>query len=176
MKLKLNPISIALQLCTLQAAPSTFDVGSFAAGSFEGEGDTRRFQYPPKDYNAVVIGPFGEDKKSRIEVSQKGAVQLILVWQPDDPALQNELKLEKLPVLIQRVFLDVGEDGRSLDMGPFKNADLNKLREVFGLNRQGMRWSFADFVGKAARVTVEHRPNKDNPNEPYVNVTKVVAL
>lgn len=154
---------------------SSFDLNSFGAGSFEGEGDTRRFQYPTREYNAIILGPFNEDKKTRLATTEKGALQLVVVWQPDDEALRQEMKMEKLPTISQRIFLDLTETN-ALDMGPFKNGELNKLRTAFGLNKAGLKWSFQDFVGKAAKIKIELKPNKDDPQNPYQNVTAVTAM
>lgn len=169
--MKLKQLTALLLPQPLMAVPSTFDPTSFGAGSFEGVGDTRRFKLPPKEYSAFVVGPWGEDKKTRIRV-EKGYVILDLVWQPADAEVAAEFKLDKLPTVRQSIFLDMTDSG-GLDMGPFKNAELNKLREVFGLNAEGVKWSFQDFIGKPAKIVVEHRPNKDNPNDPFANVTAV---
>lgn len=163
----LNPVMLGVS--------SSFDPASLAAGSFEGEGDTRRLVIDQKEYPALIVGPFGEDKKTRIVVSDKGAVQLVVVWQPDDPEQCSKLKLEKLPSISQRIFLDVNDSG-GLDMGPFKNAELNKLRAVFGLNKNGVKWSFNDFIGKSAKIKLEHKPNKDDPQNPFQNVTAVKPM
>lgn len=171
----MNKKLLAMLLSQFQlGVSSSFDPSSFANASFEGEGDTRRFQMPPGEYNAFIVGPFGEDKKTRIAVSDKGFVQLVIVWQPDAPQIQSEYKLEKVPMISQRLFLDM-TDGGGLDMGPFKNAELNKLRSVFGLNQAGVRWSFNDFIGKTAKIKVEQKPNKDDPSNPYTNVTAVTT-
>ena len=153
---------------------STFDPASFGAGSYEGEGDTRRFSMPPGEYNAFIVGPFNEDKKSKIKVTDRGQVIFEVVWQPDSSELRTQFGLEKLPTVRQGIFLDVKEDG-SLDMGPFKNADLNKLRTVFGLNASGVKWSFADFMGRPAKIKIEQKVNKDDANNPFTNVTAVTA-
>lgn len=168
--MRLKPLPDALR--GLFAAPSSFDPTAFGAGSFEGQGDTRRLQIEAKEYTAFVVGPFGEDKKTRIRTTDKGHVIFEVVWQPEDPEQQQRLKVEKLPPVRQSIFLDLTEGG-GLDMGPFKNADLNKLREVFNLNQPGVKWSFSDFVGKAAKIKLEHKPNKDDPANPFSNVTAV---
>lgn len=173
--MKLNLIATALSFFQFRSVGSTFDANSFAAGSFEGEGDTRRFQYPPGEYPAIILGAFNEDKKTRLFTTEKGQLQLIVVWQPDDEALRQQMKLEKLPTVSQRIFLDLTETN-ALDMGPFKNGELNKLRTAFGLNRAGVKWSFQDFIGKAAKIKIEQRPNKEDPANPYSNVTAVTAM
>lgn len=172
--MKRNQLFAALASAFSFNVGSSFDPNSFAAGSFEGAGDTRRFQLPPGEYNAFIVGPWQEDKKTRIAVSDKGSVQLVVVWQPDAPELCSKFNLDKLPPISQRVFLDVNESGNGLDMGPFKNAELNKLREAFGLNGDGVKWSFQDFIGKSAKIKVEQKPNKDDPANPYTNVTAVI--
>lgn len=164
-----------LPLYGLLAAPSSFDPAAFGAGSFEGQGDTRRLQIEAKEYSAFIVGPFNEDKKTRIRTTDKGHIIFEVVWQPEDPEQQQRLKVEKLPTVRQSIFLDLTEAG-GLDMGPFKNADLNKLREVFNLNQPGVKWSFSDFVGKPAKIKVEHKPNKEDPANPFINVTAVTRM
>lgn len=160
-----------IQFPLLNQLPSSFDVNSFAAGSFEGEGDTRRLRLEPGEYSAYVVGPFGEEKKTRLR-NEKGYLILDVVWQPEDEGMRQTLGVEKLPVVRQSIFLDVTPTG-GLDMGKFKNGDLNRLRDVFDLNQPGVKWSFVDFVGKVARIKVDHRPNPNDANNPYVNVTAV---
>lgn len=150
---------------------SSFDPNSFGNSSFEGKGDTRRLQLPEKDYPAFIVGPWGEDGKTRIRV-EKGFVILDVVWQPNDPQVQQQLGVEKLPTKRQSIFLDVTPQG-GLDMGPFKNGDLNRLREVCGLNQEGVKWSFQDFIGKPGIITLKNKPNKDDPENPYQNISAV---
>ena len=137
---------------------STFNVEAFSSGQFEGANDTRFVRLEPKEYQAVIVGPFGEDKKTRIRTSEKQA-----------------LGLERLPTVRQTVFLDLTAQG-GLDMGPFKNADLGRLREALNLNAEGQRWSFQEFIGKAAKIKVEQKPNEKDPANPYTNVTAVTKL
>ena len=170
MKLRLNPIALLL---SLNAVPSSFDVDSFAAGSQEGQGDTRRLQIEEKEYSAIIMGPWKE--KTKLATTDKGSLQFVVAWQPDDPEQCQRLKIDRMPLVYQRVFIDLTESG-ALDMGPFKNAELNKLREVFNLNAPGVKWSFQDFLGKAAKIKVVYRPNKDDPANPFQNVAAVTKL
>ena len=100
---------------------------------------------------------------------------LDVVWQPEDEAQKQALGLERLPTVRQTVFLDLTAQG-GLDMGPFKNADLGRLREALNLNAEGQRWSFQEFIGKAAKIKVEQKPNEKDPANPYTNVTAVTKL
>lgn len=166
------------QMCVLPLyaqAPSSFNLDAFAGAAFDGvKGDTRRLSsaIEESEYPAVIEGPWGEVTKIRVE---KGYPILDIQWRPNAPELQNKLGVDKLPLVRQSIFLDVTPAG-GLDMGPFKNGDLNRLREAIDLNRDGQRWSFQDFIGKGAKVKVVHKPNKDDPLNPYVNVVSVTRL
>lgn len=158
---------------TLQAgAPSGFNVEAFSAGSFEGEGDTRRLQLEEKDYRAVVEGPFGDEKATRIFTSDKGAVALIVVWRLEDPEQQAKYNLDRMPTKRQTIWLDITPNG-SLDMGPYKNPDLNKFRDVFDLNKKGVEWKFQDFIGRTAIVRLKNFKNPDDPQNPFQNIVAV---
>lgn len=161
-----NPIAVLMN-----QLPSSFSLDSFEGGSFEGKGDTRRLRLEPGEYPAIVEGPWKEKTKLRME---KGYLILDVVWRPNKPELAQKLGVEQLPPVRQSIFLDVTPAG-GLDMGQYKNGDLNRLREVFGLN-EGQKWAFSDFVGKAALIKVEQRPNEKNPQDPYTNVTAVTKL
>ena len=155
------------------ALPTSFDLNSFQQASFEGQGDTRRLRIEPKEYRATVVGPYGEQGRTRLRVEKQYLI-LDVVWQPEDPQQQQALGLERLPTVRQSIFLDVTPEG-GLDMGKFKNGDLNRLRDLFGLNDPTKPWKFSDFVGRAATIKVEHRPNEKDPQNPYTNVTSVAA-
>ena len=155
-------------------APSTFNVDAFGNSQFEGKGDTRRLSSAivEAEYPAIIEGPWGEVTKIRVE---KGYPILDIQWRPSAPELQQKLGVEKLPLVRQSIFLDVTESG-GLDMGPFKNGDLNRLREAIGLNADGQRWSFQDFIGKPAKIKVVHKANDKDLQNPYVNVSSVTKL
>lgn len=156
-------------------APSSFNVDSFAQAQFDGaKGDTRRLSsaIEEAEYPAVIEGPWGEVTKIRVE---KGYPILDIQWRPSSPELQAKLGVEKLPLVRQSIFLDVTSAG-GLDMGPFKNGDLNRLREAIGLNNDGQKWGFPDFIGKPAKIKVVHKPNEKDAANPYVNVTSVTKL
>lgn len=154
--------------------PSTFNPDAFAQAQFEGKGDTRRLSSAIEEgeYPAVIEGPWGEVTKIRVE---KQYPILDIQWRPSAPELQQKLGVEKLPLVRQSIFLDVTESG-GLDMAPFKNGDLNRLRDAIGLNTDGQRWTFMDFVGKAAKIKVVHKVNERDAANPFVNVTSVTKL
>jgi hypothetical protein len=154
-------------------APS-FNLEAFAQGSFEGKNDTRYLRVEPKEYNAVIVGPFGQEKATRLRV-EKDFLILDVVWELSDEEQRQKLGVEKMPTIRQSIFLDTTPSG-ALDMGPFKNGALGRLREAIGLNQDGQPWSFAQFIGRPARVKVEHKPNEKDPQNPYQNVTAVTKL
>lgn len=150
----------------------SFDVGSFASAQFEGKNDTRRLQIAQKDYRMSILGPFGEEKKTRIKVTDKGNIMLVLALELEDPEQVASLGINKMPTVYHNLFLDVTPQG-TLDMGPFKNGDLGKLREALGLNQDGKPWAFQDFVGRSIVGKLEYRPNEQDPENPFANVTKI---
>jgi hypothetical protein len=152
--------------------PSSFDVNAFANSSFEGRGDTRRLRLEPKEYPAMIAGPWGEKTKLR---SEKGYLILDVIYQPDDEEQRQKLGVEKLPTVRQSIFLDLTPNG-ALDMSEYKNGDLNRLREAVGLNKDGVNWKFTDFIGKPAKIKVVHKNNPDDAENPYQNVTAVTSL
>lgn len=152
--------------------PTAFSLDAFQGGTYEGKGDTRRVRVEPKEYPAQIVGPFGEKSKLRTE---QGYLILDVVWQPDDEEQRQALGLEKLPTVRQSIFLDLTPNG-GLDMGQLKNGDLNRLRDAIGLNEDGKAWKFSDFVGRPARIKVVHKPNKDDAENPYQNVTAVSKM
>ena len=152
--------------------PSSFNLDQFSQGTFEGKGDTRRVRIEPKEYPAQIVGPWGEKTKLRTE---QGYLILDVVWQPDDEEQRQKLGLDKMPTVRQSLFLDLTPNG-ALDMGQLKNGDLNRLREAIGLNQEGVQWKFQDFIGRPARIKVVHKPNKDDPENPYQNVTAVSKM
>jgi hypothetical protein len=155
-------------------APSTFSAESFAQATFEGKGDVRRISsaVDEGEYPAIIEGPWGAATKIRVE---KNYPILDVQWRPSSPELQQKLGIERLPMIRQSIFLDVTSTG-GLDFGPFKNGDLNRLREAIGLNNDGQRWSFQDFIGKPAKIKVVHKPNEKDAQNPFVNVVSVTKL
>lgn len=153
---------------------TSFNPDAFSQSTFEGKkGDTRRIRLDAKEYAAQIVGPWGEKSKLRVE---QGYLIADIVWQPDDEEQRQRLGLDKLPTVRQSIFLDVAPGGQGLDMSPLKNGDLNRLREAIGLNEDGKPWKFPDFVGRPARIKLVHKPNKDDPENPFQNVTAVTKL
>jgi len=151
---------------------SSFNVDAFEQSTFEGRGDTRRLRIEPKEYPAQIVGPWKEKTKLRQE---QGWLILDVIWQPDDEEQRQKLNVDKLPTVRQSIFLDLTSSG-ALDMGDLKNGDLNRLREAIGLNEEGKPWKFPDFIGRPARIKVVHKPNKEDPENPYQNVTAVSKI
>lgn len=152
--------------------PTSFDVSSFAGSAFEGRGDTRRLRMEPKEYAGMIAGPWGEKTKLR---SEKGYLIFDVVWQLDDEEQRNKLGVERLPTVRQSIFLDLTPNGQ-LDLGEYKNGDFNRLREAVGLNKDGIKWKFPDFIGKPGKVKLAHKVNPDDADNPYQNIVAVAPL
>lgn len=155
--------------------PSGFDPATFGQAQFEGQNDTRFLLIDAKEYPAVIKGPWGDDKATKLRTTEKGQLILDVVYTVDDEAQRQRLNVNQLPSVRQSIFLDLTEGG-GLDMGPFKNSALGRLRDALGLNSAGQKWAFADFVGKVVKIKVGHRPDKNDPSKVYTDVEAVTKM
>jgi hypothetical protein len=149
----------------------TFSLEAFQQSQFEGAGDTRFLLIDAKEYMAMIKGPYGQERCTRLR-QEKDYLIFDVVFELDDPEQKQKLGVENLPSVRKSIFLDLTESG-GLDMGPFKNGDLNRLRDVCGLNEEGKSWKFSDFIGKPVRVKVKHRPDQADPKKVYLDVGEV---
>lgn len=69
-----------------------------------------------------------------------------------------------------RFLLDVNEGG-GIAMGPGKNVKLGRLREAAGVNQPGK--SLDMMVGQIIRVSIGNRPDPNDPETIYADVTAV---
>ena len=147
---------------------STFDPDLFVGAQTEGGFETSYERVQPGEYSAMV-----DDVKVRKVNTEKGvSVVMDVTWLILDEEVKKETELER-PTCRQGFFLDVNEKG-GLDRGKNKNVALGRLLEVLGINK-GAKWSPDGLKSSLATVRVEHKPNKDDPENPYANVTRVAA-
>lgn len=146
---------------------SSFDPDTFLNTTYEGELDTRRVPLPVDDYVATIL-------EVNPGTTPRGTAYMEILWEVDHAELASELGRPKSRVR-QTVWLDLTESG-DLDFGRGKNIMLGRLREAVGQNAPGQPWSPAQLVGQAARVRVKHRPDKNDPEVVYEEVSGVSAL
>ena len=150
------------------ADQSTFDPDLFLGAEVAGGFETSYERVPAGEYPAMI-----EDVKVR-KVNTENGVSAVMdvTWLILDEDVKKATELER-PTCRQGLFLDINEKG-GLDRGKNKNVALGRLLEVLGVNK-GDKWSPEGLKSSTATVRVEHKPNKDDPENPYANVTRVAA-
>ena len=71
------------------------------------------------------------------------------------------------------LMLDMTDAG-TFAMGPNKNVQLGRLREATGTNQPGK--GLNDMIGQYVRVTIGHRPDKNDPAIVYDDVKAVAKM
>ena len=87
--------------------------------------------------------------------------------------LPAELQAMGLPdsfQLTDRAFLDLKEDGRTMDMGKGKNRAQRNYREATGQNVAGEPWAWRMLTGKMVKVQIKHDMYKETVQEKVKNV------
>lgn len=152
---------------------STFDPTAFLDATTEESMSTSSLPCPVGEYPATI-----KEVKVRQASSSKDPSQVFftadIFWTIDDPALCAELERQEI-VVKQGIFLDITDQG-ALDCGKGKNAPLGRLREATNTNKPGMPFSLNQLPGRAAKVTVTHRPDKNDPQTVYAEVKAVTML
>ena len=147
---------------------STFDPDLFLGGEMKGGFDTSFARVPPGEYSAMI----DDVKVRKVNTDDGERAVMDVTWLIIDEDVKKETELER-PTCRQGFFLDVNDKG-GLERGKNKNVGLGRLLEALGID-QGDKWSPEGLKSSMAVVRVEHKPNKDDPENPYANVTRVAA-
>jgi hypothetical protein len=138
------------------------------------------------DAMATFIRPIPEgDYKARIDSLEivsisinkgqnagKEMPQAVILWEILDEGLTAQLG--RTPKVRQQAWLDLDATG-NLDTGPDKNVRLGQIREALGLNGAGFR--LGQLKGSLpCLIHVTQRPNEQNPDAPYNDVSRVTKL
>lgn len=154
-------------------SPALFDKDTFLSQEVTGANDTKYPTIPPGEYPAV-----SKSIDSRQFPGTKDPTKIYtaldITWGIDDAGVKEATGLPE-PTCRQSIFLDLNDAGK-LDMRETKNAQLGRLREALGLNDPEKAFSFSQLVGQPAIVRIEHSENKNDPDNPYSNVTKVAQV
>ena len=153
---------------------SLFNAESFLQQSVTGALDTAFPTIPAGEYPAIVKKIEARQMQNTKEPEKGDFTVLDIHWGIDDAAAKAETGLDE-PTCRQSLFLDLDENGQ-LDVSPKKNIGLGRLREALGLNNPDKPFSFGDLMNQPALVRVEHKPNANDPENPYANVTKVAEV
>jgi len=143
-------------------ATSTFDPNVFLSQEIKGANETKYTPIPKGEFKAYV-DDLGMDEYN-------GQPILIVTWAIMSDELKKTLGLEK-PTIQDRLFLDY-ENG-ALSFGPNKNVKLGRIREAVGQNDPKAKWTFNSLRGAGpVAIMVDHKPNKDNPEEIFPRITR----
>jgi len=106
-------------------------------------------------------------------VSDKGRVwkRVSMYFVIDDQEQREKTNIEN-PGAGYGFFLDLTEDGKSLETGPNRNTDLGALRKA--LKQEAAPWSFEQLDGAGpVRIRVAHEVNDQNPEKKRAVVRSV---
>lgn len=151
---------------------SSFNAESFLATRTQGKMDTK---YPtcPAGWYKAQIDNLAARQVDKNDGSGSSTV-MDINWLVLDEKVQQKLKSERVLVR-QGIFLDLTEEGQ-LDYGTGKNVKLGKVREVLKQNDPKKDWFPNLLIGAVAKIHVEHKPNPNDADSPYANVTEVAPL
>ena len=125
---------------------SAFDVDSFLDAQTT-EAASKR---PPLPAGMEYTGTIGEPVTRSGEKEGKP-------WAAMDFPIQLTLPEGETVSLKYGTFIDVTDDGKSLDWSPGRNSGLRRLREATGLNEKGKTFSPRMLQGRQVRVKIKHR-------------------
>jgi len=150
----------------------TFDADSFLQSSTTEANDTKIIPCPVGEFAAII------DKIIPKQVQFNGGTETRIVldvqWLIEDAGAKAATGRDVVTVK-QAIFLDTTPTG-GLDMGQGKNVALGRLREAVGKNSPGEPFSFAMLPGLMAKVSVSHRPDKNDPSISYAEVKMATKL
>jgi hypothetical protein len=115
--------------------------------------------------NKVEVRPFTSSKTG------KDYLSLDTTWEILDEGVKAATGMPH-PTARYSVFLDLDDRGQ-LDTGTGKNVSLGRLLEAVSLNKEGS--SLSQLQGLTAWVRIKHRPNPEEPEVIYNEVSRVSA-
>lgn len=150
----------------------SFDADSFLQSSVTEANDTKVIPCPVGEYMGIIDKVAARQWQSTD--GTKTGVTLDVTWLIEDAGAKAATGRDVVTVR-QGVMLDISATG-GLDMGQGKNVGLGRLREAVGKNQPGEAFSFAMLPGLAAKVSVTHRQDKNDPETVYAEVKLVTKL
>lgn len=158
---------------------SLFDVNSFLETTHKGQLDTTFVlpdvgdylaQCQPLTKDSLRSGTIGDDKARAGEPW----AALELQWELTDDTVRAKMNMPKVLVR-QSLMLDLtASTPPQLDWGTNRNMRLKRLLDVTGLNKQ-KNFSIGALAFATALVHVEHRPDANDSEIIYAEVTRVTS-
>jgi hypothetical protein len=158
---------------------SLFDVNSFLETNHKGQLDTTFVLPDPGDYlaqcqpltkDSLRSGTIGSDKARAGEPW----AALELQWELTDDTVRAKMNMPKV-IVRQSFMLDLTPTTPAqIDWGTNKNMRLKRLLDATGLNKQ-KNFSIVALAFATALVHVEHRPDPNDSEIIYAEVTRVTS-
>lgn len=150
----------------------SFDVDSFLQASHSEANSTALIPCPIGEYMGIISKIQPRQWQSK-DGTQSG-VALDIFWLVEYAGVKATCGREEVTVK-QGLMLDTTSLG-GLDMSTGKNVGLGRLREAVGKNNPGEPFAFAMLPGLAAKISVSHREDKNDPSVVYAEVKMVTKL
>lgn len=157
---------------------SDFDVNAFLNAEVDEPMATQVEKPPEGDWLARIAKISGPDEIATkwVKGPEGGRTwtKIAIPFELFDPELLTKMG-RKNPIRVTSDWeLEVDSATSRALTGPGKNVQLGRLRAALGQNIAGQPWSFSQLPGAGpVKVTIKHRKNPQNPDDPFVNVTKV---
>ena len=150
---------------------STFDPEAFLHSTQE-EPLTKRPPVMPGSYTGVIGEPKAKQwsKVDDATGEARGGVILSVPVTIDLPPEEGERVGQPKVTVTDSVFLDMKEDGVTLDAAPGRNRQLRAYREALDLNKPGDKFSYAMMQGRQVKVAIRHETKN---GENYERVSAV---
>jgi hypothetical protein len=150
---------------------SEFDPDVFLNTQTDTPFETSYVPVPENEYIAVIDNV----KARQITTKQGEAVVMDVAYNIlEQEELKSKLGFNDKMLVRQSIFPDI-ENG-VFQFGPNKNVPLGQLRKALKQDKAGKPWSPKMLEGAGpVKIKVEHRPNPNDPLNPYANVTRVAA-
>ena len=150
----------------------SFDADAFLQSSISEANSTALIPCPQGEYQGIISKIAPRQWQSK-DGTQSG-IALDVFWLVEDAGVKATCGREEV-IVKQGLMLDTNPQG-GLDMAEGKNVALGRLREAVGKNTPGEQFSFAMLPGLMAKISVSHRPDKNDPSITYAEVKMVTKL
>lgn len=151
---------------------STFNADDFLSATTSDSNSTKIIPCPIGEYPAIIDKVVPRQWQSK-DGTQSG-IAVDVFWLVQDAGAQQACGREQVSVK-QGLMLDTNSNG-GLDMSEGKNVPLGRLREAVGKNEPGQPFAFAMLPGLMAKISVNHRQDKNDPELMYAEVKLVTKL
>lgn len=154
---------------------STFDPNQFMETKIDQPLDDKIIPVPEGEYTAQIesVTP------KKVTTDEGDRLVFDLTWNIHDEEVKKTTGRDKNTVR-QSIWVELTEDGQSLDGGKGKNVQLGKVRTALNQNKKNKEWSPKMMEGQMANIRVRHKPNpKGDGSDPYdvfPNVVNVAAM